>query len=314
MLFIIFLLLSSIFGYSNPVVSKSLPDPTIIKIESGEFYLYATEDTRNTPIYTSKNLVDWTFVGTAFTNSTRPNFESGGSIWAPDINYINGQYVLYYALSVWGGEQTCGIGTAISRSPEGPFTDRGKLIRSNEIGVQNSIDPYYIEDGGKHYLFWGSFHGIYGIELESDGLSMKSGGSKTQIAGTSFEGAYIHKRGNYYYLFASVGSCCNGVDSTYELVVGRSTSLFGRYVDKSGKEMMSNGYTVILSSNNRWVGNGHCSEIVKDNGGNDWILYHGIDRNDANGRKLLLDRVRWDNDWPYIEGGSPSLNADNPIF
>jgi arabinan endo-1,5-alpha-L-arabinosidase len=43
----------------------------------------------------------------------------------------------------------------------------------NEIGVQNSIDPFYIEDDGKKYLFWGSFRGIYAIELNDDGLSLK---------------------------------------------------------------------------------------------------------------------------------------------
>ncbi|RRN77915.1 arabinan endo-1,5-alpha-L-arabinosidase, partial [Pseudoxanthomonas sp. SGD-10] len=84
--------------YANPVVNKSLPDPTIIKASDGYFYLYATEDTRNVPIYKSKDLVAWEFVGTAFTNDTRPSFEPNGGIWAPDINYINGKYVLYYSM------------------------------------------------------------------------------------------------------------------------------------------------------------------------------------------------------------------------
>lgn len=49
------------------------------------------------------------------------------------------------------------------------------MFRSNEINVQNSIDPFYIEDAGKKFLFWGSFRGIYGIELSEDGLSVKQG-------------------------------------------------------------------------------------------------------------------------------------------
>jgi len=128
--------------YNNPVVNYSLPDPTIIKADDGYFYLYATEDIRNTPIHRSKDLVKWELVGTAFTDATRPSFEPKGGLWAPDINYINGKYVLYYAMSVWGGEWTCGIGVATADKPEGPFTDHGKLFRSNEIGVQNSIDPF----------------------------------------------------------------------------------------------------------------------------------------------------------------------------
>ncbi len=49
--------------------------------------------------------------------------------------------MLYYSMSVWGGELTCGIGCATADKPEGPFTDHGKMFRSNEINVQNSIDP-----------------------------------------------------------------------------------------------------------------------------------------------------------------------------
>jgi arabinan endo-1,5-alpha-L-arabinosidase len=298
--------------YKNPVIASNLPDPTIIKATDGQFYLYATG---SIPIYRSENLVDWTLLGTAFTRDTRPTFEPKGGLWAPDINYINGKYVLYYSMSVWGGEWTCGIGVAVADKPEGPFTDNGKLFRSNEIGVQNSIDQYYIEEAGKKYLFWGSFRGIYAIELSDDGLSLKPGAEKRQIAGTAFEGTYIHKKGDYYYLFASVGSCCEGINSTYRLVVGRSRSLLGTYVDKDGKDMMDNGFSVVISSNDRFVGNGHCSEIVQDNAGNDWIFYHGVDVDNPRGRKLLLDQVKWDSDnWPYIKGGTPSLEAENPVF
>src|SRR5690606_40600222 len=69
--------------YSNPVVAQSLPDPTLIKAEDGIFYLYATEDIRNTPIMKSSDLVNWELVGTAFTDATRPTFEPNGGLWAP---------------------------------------------------------------------------------------------------------------------------------------------------------------------------------------------------------------------------------------
>ena len=90
--------------YTNPVINYSLPDPTIIKAKDGFFYLYATEDTRNTPIHKSRDLVNWEFVGTAFTEQTRPTFEPKGGLWAPEINYINDKYVLHYSMSKWGGD------------------------------------------------------------------------------------------------------------------------------------------------------------------------------------------------------------------
>ena len=301
-------------SYSNPVINKSLPDPTIIKASDGYFYLYATENIRNTPIHKSKDLVNWEFVGTAFTKETRPTFEPKGGLWAPDINYINNQYVLYYSMSVWGEEWTCGVGVATADKPEGPFTDHGKLFRSNEIGVKNSIDQFYIEENGKKYLLWGSFRGIYAIELSDDGLSVKQNAEKQQVAGTAYEGVYVHKRNGFYYMFASIGSCCEGLNSTYTTVVGRSDNLFGPYLDKEGKSMMQNNHEVVIHKNSQFVGTGHNSEIVKDNKGQDWIFYHAVSVDNPKGRVLMLDPIRWENNWPYIEGNTPSLKKEIPVF
>lgn len=300
--------------YQNPVINYSLPDPTIIKANDGLFYLYATEDIRNMPIHRSEDLVNWKFVGTAFTDATRPTFEPKGGLWAPDINYINGKYVLYYSMSVWGGEWTCGIGVATADKPEGPFIDHGKLFRSNEIDVQNSIDQFYIEEDGKKYLFWGSFRGIYAIELSDDGLSLKPGAEKQQIAGTAYEGVYIHKRNGYYYMFASIGTCCEGLNSTYTTVVGRSDNLFGPYLDKQGRSMMDNRHEILIGKNTKFVGTGHNSEIVQDKKGQDWIFYHAVSVENPKGRVLLMDKVTWENNWPVVEGGSPSLKAEKPVF
>ena len=133
--------------YRNPVIDYSLPDPSVIEGDDGYYYLYATEDIRNLPIHRSKNLVDWEYVGTAFTDRTRPDFEPNGGLWAPDINKIGDKYVLYYSMSVWGGEWSCGIGCATADKPEGPFKDHGKMFRSDEINVQKIMERL---GGGGH--------------------------------------------------------------------------------------------------------------------------------------------------------------------
>jgi len=300
--------------YSNPVSPTSLPDPSVIRAPDGYFYLYATEDIRNTPIYKSADLVSWELLGTAFTDSTRPSFEPKGSIWAPDINFINGLYVLYYSMSVWGGEWTCGIGIATSDNPSGPFRDHGMLFRSNEIGVQNSIDPFYIQDNGKKYLFWGSFHGIYVIELSEDGLTIKPGTLKQLVAANAYEGTYILKKEGYYYLFGSTGTCCAGIKSTYTTVYGRSEHLLGPYLDKAGKSMLGNSHEVLIHGNEQFVGTGHNSEIVEDKNGKTWILYHAVDKAAPNGRVLMLDEVQWESGWPFVERDSPSMTWPRPVF
>jgi arabinan endo-1,5-alpha-L-arabinosidase len=221
---------------------------------------------------------------------------------------------MYYSMSVWGGEWTCGIGIATSDKPEGPYTDKGKLLRSNEINVQNSIDPFFIQDNGKNYLFWGSFHGIYAIELTNDGLSIKQEAVKQQVAGTAYEGTYILKKDNYYYFFASVGTCCEGVNSTYTTVVGRSGNLFGPYLNKAGQSMSDNKHEILIRGNDRFVGTGHNSEIVTDKAGKNWILYHAVDKTNPKGRVLMLDEVKWDNNWPFVTDQSPSREWPKPTF
>lgn len=299
--------------YTNPVCPLNLPDPTIIA-DNGVFYLCATENEGKVPLMKSRNLVDWSPCGSVFTGSSRPDFVKGGHVWAPDINYIGDRYLLYYAMSVWGGELSCGIGVAEAEVPEGPWINRGKLFLSSEIGVQNSIDPFYIEDNGRNYLFWGSFRGLYGIELSDDGLSIRPGAEKKQVAGTAYEAIYIHKRDSLYYLFASTGTCCEGMRSTYTTVVGRSADLFGPYTDPQGKSMMENHHKKIISGNNRFAGPGHNAEIITDASGDDWILYHAYWSEKPHLRTLMLDRIHWQDGWPEITGGQPSDKAPAPRF
>ena len=268
--------------YTNPVIDNSAPDPSVIRANDGTFYLYATENIRNIPIFHSIDLVHWNLVGTAFTDETRPKWLPDGDIWAPDINKIGDDYVMYYSKSVWGGIWDAGIGVAVSKKPEGPFVDKGNIIQSRAIGVCNSIDPFYIEDQGRKYLFWGSFRGIFGVELAANGLHLKADFKPVQIAGTFMEATYIHRRGGYYYLFGSAGTCCEGNKSTYHITVGRSKNLFGPYVDKEGRPLMENHYETVLTGNADVAGPGHNAEIITDDEGRDYILYHGVRKADDN--------------------------------
>ncbi|MGN0068977.1 MAG: family 43 glycosylhydrolase [Prevotella sp.] len=302
--------------YANPIIDRSVPDPTVLRDASGYYYLYGTEDIRNMPIYRSKNLTSWTYMGTVFNETTRPTMVPDGGLWAPDINYIDGQYVIYFAKSTWGGEWDCGIGVATALRPYGPFKNATKLFLSNEIGVQNSIDPFYIEEDGHKYLFWGSFRGIYGIELADDGLSVKEGAEKVQVAGTAIEAVYIIKHDGYFYLMGSAGSCCEGANSTYHVIMARSKNLFGPYVDKTGGKALDNQLSNLLYGNGDIAGPGHNAEFVTDDAGQYWMIYHGYERAKADeGRKVFMDRVMWDKDgWPYIENATSSTEAAIPVI
>lgn len=304
--------------YNNPVIPVSVPDPTVLHAADGYFYLYGTEDIRNLPVFRSKDLVKWEERGTAFTDETRPAEVEGASLWAPEIRYVKGKYLLLYSLAKWGEHWVSTVGYATADSPEGPFTSKGIVFSSTEVGVENSIDQFLYEEDGKYYMIWGSFFGLYLMELDvADDLTITPKlETKRQVAGNAFEAANLWKRDGYYYLFASVGSCCEGVNSTYTLVAGRSENLAGPYLSKDGGNMTDNAYTPVISKSTAFAGPGHNSILQEDGDGNTWVLYHAF-RTDRpeDGRVVLLDRLLWDEDgWPYVANGQPSTKADCPVL
>lgn len=298
--------------YNNPVINTNTPDPSVIKDPEGVYYVYSTASNMNLPIYKSNDLVNWEFCNYAFSDSEKPTQLKGGNLWAPDVIHYKGKYLMAYSLSKWGENKENGIGLAIADVPTGPFKNLGLLFTSDEIGVRNSIDPSLIVDKDKLYLLWGSFNGLYIVELvDTDGLiTVKDPDDKIKIAGNAFEGSHIFKHGKYYYLFASVGRCCAGEKSTYRVVVGRSKKLFGPYVDESDVNMIENGYNLVFGGNEKFVGPGHGSSIITDKDNDTWYIYHAYERSDVKkGRQLMLDKILWSKDgWPYMHRGEPSIS------
>lgn len=313
-----------VVGYRNPVIRISAPDPTAIRVDDGTYYLYATEDIHNLPIFKSKDMVHWEEIGTAFTDATRPNFVDNNpegkkaALWAPEIRYIKGKYVLFYSLAEWGNHWISTVGYAVSDSPEGPFTPKGKVFNSRDVDVENSIDQFFYEEDGKYYIIWGSFRNIYIMELNvTDNLDITPKvETKQQLAGNAYEGINLWKRNGYYYLFASIGSCCEGENSTYTTVVARSENLFGPYVNKKGEKMLDNAHEIVVHKNSRFVGTGHNAILQLDDEGNTWMLYHAFELSNLGAqRQVLLDRILWDEDgWPYVDKLEPSENAYPPVI
>ena len=301
--------------FTNPVIRQSAPDPTIIRADDGNFYLYATEDTRNTPIFRSSNLTDWKLIGTAFTDATRPSWNPRAGIWAPDINKIGDKYVLYYSKSEWMGLASAGIGAATADRPEGPFTDQGCFINHDNTGVWSCIDQFYIEDEGRKYMIWGSYWDTFGIELSADGLSIKPGAEKVRITSNFMEGSYVFKRGRYYYLFGSNGSCCEGAKSTYRVVCARSENVLGPYYSKDGVRTTDGGFEEILHGNSLVAGPGHNAEIIVDDEGTTWMPVHGYEREaPEKGRQVWLVRIDWRDGWPYVDGAVVKKEQKSPVF
>lgn len=300
--------------YRNPILAMDCADPHIIEHE-GAYYIFST----GLNISKSVDCVHWERVGNM---GISPNWgTSGAGNWAPDVIKLGNKFLVYYSRSTWG-DANPGVGVASADHPLGPWTDHGCLFLSKEIGVDNSIDPgAFVGQDGKVYLVWGSFRGIFGVQLSDDGLSLYNGldyakenkvllaGKVGEWDGATFEGAYVIYKDGYYYLFGSSGNCCDGLKSTYNVRVGRSRNPLGPYEDSKGNSMVGRnvGHQVIQGSATL-VGPGHNSILI-DDAGDYWLVYHVWQDVDGvgKGRYLAIDQLIWDKDgWCAVKNAMPS--------
>jgi len=122
------------------------------------------------------------------------------------------------------------------------------------------------------------------------------------LAGNSaIEAPFIFKKNGYYYLFVSWDFCCRAEKSNYKMMVGRSRTVTGPYLDKSGRNMRLNGGTLLLEGDKNWYGVGHNATYAFD--GKDYLIFHAYDAHDKGRSKLRIEELQWDNDdWPVVGG------------
>jgi arabinan endo-1,5-alpha-L-arabinosidase len=278
-------------------------DPTVVKTPSGTYIAAFTAN--GVGLKTSTDRTNWRDAGAAFPNGaswTTTYTKGDKNLWAPDISYHNGKYYMYYSASSFGSSRSAIFLATSSTGASGSWTNEGLIIESFDNSNWNAIDPNLIVDAqGKWWLSFGSFWGgLKMIPLVAN-TGKRSGTSLISIAarpdnGGAVEAPYITRNGNYYYLWVSFDSCCKGAASTYRIMVGRSTSVTGPFVDKSGKQMMQGGGTQMMSSHGSIHGPGH-NAVFTDNDG-DVLVYHYY--KDDGTAQLGINLIRYDNGWPVI--------------
>jgi arabinan endo-1,5-alpha-L-arabinosidase len=277
----------------------------------GRYHLFHTGP--GIPIKTSEDLIQWLAAGSVF--SENPGWiaelvPDATDLWAPDVSWFNGSYHLYYAASTFGSGWSCiGHATNASLDPPGEWVDQGEIICSDVDGVDvdwDAIDPSTLTDAdGTRWMVFGSFgSGIKLIRLDTNGA--RAGDELYALAERPVEphaiqAPFLMARDGYYYLFASFDWCCRGVDSTYNIRVGRSSELVGPYLDREGVPMLEGGGSLLLEGNERWRGVG--ANTILTTQGRDYNVYHSYDANAAGRATLRISEVAWDSEgWPTSAG------------
>lgn len=231
---------------------------------------------------------------------------SSGDLWAPDVSAHNGEYWMYYAASTFGSANSA-IGLAVSSTGDpGTFIDSGGAIyTSSDCSGSNAIDPASVVDNsGNAWMAFGSWSSGIQIVPVNNNTGIPTGNPCTQLAyhasGTGIEGSYIYPHAGYYYLFASVDDCCQGVTSTYRIVVGRASAVTGPYLDRGGVALTSGGGTILLSAHGNINGPG--GEIVFTDTSGAVLVYHYYDGGNSGDPALGINGLGWTADgWPYVE-------------
>ena len=317
---VVVLSMSTTLNAQSPMVH----DP-VMAYEDGTYYLFATG--HGIQQMTSRDCKTWTVspqpvmtVIPQWTRDSVPGFTN--HVWAPDIIRWHDRWWLAYSCSTFGKNGSA-IGLLSSSSLKSPiWNDEGCIVTSREQRDNwNAIDPnFIIDEDDQPWLVWGSFwDGIQMARLDTTMHLAKGEIPRTiarryspkdlnrmpnptsQYAGTNaIEAPFIMKHGGYYYLFVSWDYCCMGSKSTYRVVVGRSKTVDGPYVDRDGEDMREGGGTPVIAGDKKeFEALGHCAAYHYDD--KDIFICHGYSIA-HNGASILVQRpIRWTADgWPEI--------------
>lgn len=248
-------------------------DPVMIK-EGDTYHVYQTGN--GVGAKTSKDRITWFRDSSVFAKDELPAWltkdipEQKGHLWVPDIHYRDGKYHLYYSVSTWMNFNSS-IGyasnTTLDRNnPKYKWIDHGQVINYKNGGEGvNVIDPnIFVNKDGKLWVIYGSYKaGLRMAELNrKTGMLKKDPPEITTLTTSLGEGVFIIKGPEYYYIFASRGRCCAGMESTYQIVAGRSKKVTGPYLNKEGESWVNNKYTFFLAGDSTAPGKGQTVSLL----------------------------------------------------
>jgi arabinan endo-1,5-alpha-L-arabinosidase len=267
-------------------------DPSTIMKSDGKYYTFGTG---------GGGLISedgWTWNSGA----VRPG---GGA--APDAVKIGDRYLVAYGATgggLGGGHNgrilTMWNKTLDPNSPDFKYSEAIVVASSDGMEDNDAIDPGLLLDptDGRLWLSYGTYFGfIRLVELDPATGERVKGNEAINIA-IDCEATALMYRDGWYYLLGTHGTCCDGANSTYNIVVGRSRKVTGPYVDNMGRDMLRGGGKMVLAARERLIGPGHFGLIDLGNGVQKMSCHYEADL-DQGGRSVLgIVPLLWKDGWP----------------
>jgi arabinan endo-1,5-alpha-L-arabinosidase len=230
----------------------------------------------------------------------------GGGV-APDIIHIGDRYYVTYAKG--GGGMSGGHASKVhvmwtkTLDPQSPdFGFKGDSVVASSNGVEDcdAIDPAFLLDptDGRLWLSYGTYFGfIRIIELDpKTGLRMPD--NQPINVAIDCEATDMMYRDGWYYLLGTHGTCCDGPNSTYYIVVGRSRKVTGPYVDNMGIEMLKGGGKFLVGASGRVNGAGHFGLLDLGDGVQKFSCHFEADLDQGSRSILGIRPLMWKDGWP----------------
>ena len=310
-IFLLFFTLHSSFFISRSGAQVGAPyihDPSTIAECEGKYYTFGTGGGG----LISEDGWSW------HAGAERPG---GGA--APDVLKIGDRYLVIYGATgggLGGGHNgrilTMWNKTLDPKSPDFKYSNPIEVASSDGMEDCDAIDPCLLLDPSTNRLWttYGTYFGtIRLIELDPKTGERIKGNQEKDIA-IDCEATDLIWRNGWYYLLGTHGTCCDGVNSTYNIVVGRSRNVEGPYIDNVGRDMFHGGGRMVIAAGDRKTGPGHFGRTIIDEGVEVMSCHFEADF-DMSGRSVLGIRpLLWKNDWPVagepFKGGTFEIESE----
>ena len=290
-------------------------DPSMVRAADGRWYVFSTHD--GIQVRSSADQKTWRREAPVFPDGTPLAKKYAGNameMWAPDVTKVATKagplYVLYYAASSFGSNNSAiGLATSPTALP-GSWTDRGQVFATTTADTINAIDPdLFVDPSGKAYLTFGSFwSGIAQIRLDpATGKRIPGDTSAPTLLASrpdhpthAIEAPSLVEHDGWYYLFTSFDYCCRNMESSYRVMVGRARSPQGPFVDRTGRAMLQGGGTQVVGTHDDIIGPGGEDISFDDKGAQ--VVYHYYDGLNGGTPHLAINRLVLDAaGWPHLQ-------------